>query len=160
MIGICGASGFIGWGLYNYFLSLGEEVLGTYCNHQKPGLVKFDLRTDHFSIFDNCYFVVITSAYAKIKFCEENPLEAYALNVFYTVELLEYLNDKHIRSLFISSDMAVNRVNNYGKYKAMVEQYIDQNKLRAKYIRPGRINKDNIRGLCSQILGYFIMEGL
>ncbi len=144
MIGICGASGYIGLTLYNYL----GNALGTYCNHPIPGLVKFDLRTDDFNIFDKCSAVVILSGYAKIKFCEENRQEAYDLNVYHTERLLEYLHSKGIPSLFVSGECAIRPNTWYGLCKMEVENYIDQRKLNSQYIRPGKITKDNIEELC------------
>jgi dTDP-4-dehydrorhamnose reductase len=152
MVGICGASGYIGYNLYCYLTMLGEEVLGTYCKNEKPGLVKFDLMKDEFSIFANCEYVVIASAYAKIKFCEENPTESFKLNYEATTNLLLYLENRKIDTLFISSD-AVEKFPNtkYGRYKALVEDFIKINWLHTRYIRPGKITYDNINRLCEEI---------
>ena len=152
MIGICGASGFIGWELYNFIAEKEEEVLGTYCHNYKDGLQKFDLRNDYLNMFDSCDYVVILSAHAKIQFCEQNRIEAFYLNVLKTKHLLDHLNKKGIPALFVSSDAAEKmRDTTYGKYKRMIEKYIKDNKLNADYIRPGKINEDNIKELCEQI---------
>jgi nucleoside-diphosphate-sugar epimerase len=152
MIGICGASGFIGRELYQMMKSSGERVLGTYFNNPLPGLVKFDLRQRDFTIFDKCEFVIVASAYAKIKFCQENVVEAFFLNVLQTCRLLEHLNERGIPALFISSDAAERLMEtNYGKYKRMVEKYIKKKKLKCSYIRPGKITKENITELCEDM---------
>ena len=154
MIGICGASGFIGLSLYNKLVSKGETVLGTFCNNFKPGMVRFDLRKDNMNIFDQCEYVIILSAYCKIKYCQDNPAEAFWLNVYKTSELLFYLNEKGIPALFVSSDAAVKeglRDMTYGKYKKLVEKYIKKKKLKADFIRPGKIDKKNIQDLCEKI---------
>jgi len=151
LIGICGASGYIGWALYQFLRFKNELVLGTYYNHWQVGLVKFDLTRDDPAIFDKCGFVVITSAYAKIDFCEANPFEAHALNVWHTKRLLEYLDAKGIKSLFLSSDMATNKEKNYGKYKAQVEQFITKNLKHSSFIRPSKINDENMGELCQEI---------
>ena len=127
MIGICGASGLIGSALHRILCEKGYSVLGTYCHNYQPGLFKFDLRTDDPDLFKDCELVVITSAYKKIKFCEENILEAFWLNVFNTLRLIEYLTEKGIPALFISSDAAIKpelMETTYGKYKRIVEKYI------------------------------------
>ncbi|GAG10405.1 unnamed protein product [marine sediment metagenome] len=154
MIGICGASGFIGQEIFRQLMNKGETVLGTYCNNRKIGLVRFDLRRHSFKIFDDCSYVVVASAYAKIKFCQENNLEAFFLNVYRTKLLLDYLNEKGIPTLFISSDAAVKvdlMDTNYGKYKRMIEKHIKKKKLKSDFIRPGKIDKDNIKDLCKLI---------
>lgn len=151
MIGICGASGYVGWELFRYLKGRHENVMGTYCRNRKNGLVRYDLREDPFSIFDQCSYVIVAAAYAKIKFCEKNQLEAFWLNVYRTRELLQYLNDKGIPALFISTDIAENPNTIYGKYKLRVERFIKKEGLKSAYIRPGKIHKDNIRGLCDEI---------
>lgn len=151
MIGICGASGFIGHALFEHLIYKGKTVLGTYCHNSKPGMVRFDIRKSGFDIFDKCEIVVVLSAYAKIKFCEENKVEAFFVNVFQTCKLLSYLNDKGIPALFISSDASVRADlmdTTYGKYKKIVEKYIKKKGLKCEYIRPGKITKDNVKELC------------
>ena len=150
-IGICGASGYIGHALYRYLKNKKLKVMGTYCNTLKKELIKFDLREDSFEVFDKCDFVVILSAYAKIKFCEDNKIEAYWLNVYRTKQLLEYLDEKKIPALFISSDAAITKDTTYGIYKRRVERFISDNFLLAGYIRPGKITDDNIQDLCKEI---------
>jgi dTDP-4-dehydrorhamnose reductase len=144
MIGLVGASGFLGWSLYNY---LQPEVLGTYYNNPKPGLVKFDITKDYYSIFDKCSFVVIASAY-KVKFCEENPQEAYDLNVYHTKRLLDYLHRNGIPSLFISSFSIIRPNTFYGICKIEVENYIKQEKLNSQYLRLDKITEENMEEWC------------
>lgn len=154
MIGICGASGMIGNALYEYLIEKKRTVLGTYCHNPKQGMVRFDLRWDDFEIFEKCSFVIVASAYSKIKFCEENKMEAFLLNVFQTCKFLSYLNDKGIPALFISSDASVKKDLNktmYGKYKKMVERYINKKGLKCIYIRPSKITGKNVKELCEQI---------
>lgn len=154
MIGICGASGYIGWELYNYLKGKGLRVKGTYHNNKKEGLLPFDLRRDPLKFFNGCKFVVILSAYAKIRFCDDNRVEAYNLNVFRTKALLDHLNEQGIPALFVSSDAAERRDTIYGKYKRQVEKHITDNWLKAEYIRPGKIDDENIIQLCEEIYGY------
>jgi len=154
MIGICGASGYIGSRLFQYLHDQGEKVMGTYCNCTKKGLARYDLRTDRLSFFDDCSYVVVCAAYVKIRFCEINKMEAYWLNVYRTRELLEHLSNKGISALFISSDAAARHDTTYGKYKKLVEKYIRQDNLKVQVIRPGKINEDNIDNLCEGIYAY------
>jgi dTDP-4-dehydrorhamnose reductase len=151
MIGICGASGYIGGALYKYLRKKKLSVMGTYFNRPAGDLKKFDLREDSFEIFDECDFVVILSAYVKIRWCEANQIEAYWLNVYRTKELLSYLHAKGIPALFISSDAAHTYDTVYGKYKRYVEKHISCGKLNASFIRPGKINECNMDALCKEI---------
>ena len=152
MIGICGGSGYIGSALYEYLISKGENVMGTYCKNKKPGLIKYDLRTTSFTMFSQCSYVIITSAY-KVKFCEENAIEAHFLNVYRTKGLLEYLDGQNIPAFFISSAIAVKPDTKYGKYKAEVERFIRIHRLKARFNRPGpvKVNEETIKPLCEEI---------
>ena len=150
MISLVGASGYIGWELHKLLKANGEKVMGTYYQHKKPGLVRFDLETDNFSIFDKCGFVVILSAYTKIKFCEDKFADAFMLNVYHTMRLIDYLAEKDIPCLFMSSDAAEKNDTKYGKYKLLVELYIKKFP-RVRYLRPGKVNDSNIKDLCIDI---------
>lgn len=155
MIGICGASGLIGSVLQKEIIKKGETVLGTYCHHPKPGLVRFDLRNDDITLFDGCDFVFVLSNYKKIAYCEENKIEAFWLNVYCTVRLLNHLNKKGIPALFVSSDAAIKpelMETTYGKYKRLVERYIKEKNLKnCDFIQPGRINDENVEELARQM---------
>ena len=153
MIGICGASGYIGRALFKYLDKKGEKVMGSWCNNKcfEDGYFHFDLRENSPKIWKSFDYVVILSAYAKIQFCEDEKLESYWLNVHRTIELLNYLDDQGIPALFVSSDAAERLDTTYGRYKRMAEKHIDKYQLNAKYIRPGKINKGNIKDLCKEI---------
>lgn len=156
MIAICGASGYIGRHLLSYLRKRRVGVLGTYNSSRmmEGNTIRFDMRTDSHELFRDMDFVVIAAAYVKIKWCEENKIEAYWLNVYHTKRLLDSLDNWGIPALFISSDAAGRGDTTYGKYKRQVEKYIDQNDLNAKYIRPGKINDDNIEDLCREIYAH------
>lgn len=149
MIGLVGASGFLGWPLYNYLIkNSSHSILGTYYNNAKMGLVKFDMSKDDFSIFDKCSMVVILSAYCKIYFCEANRQLVYDLNVYHTKRLLDYLHAKGIPSLFISSFSIIRPNTFYGICKLEVENYINQEKLNSQYLRLDKITLDNMEEWC------------
>lgn len=154
MIGICGASGYIGQALCKFLKDKRLKVLGTYCRNHRDGLFRFDLTKDKLSIFDSCDFVVILSAYCKIRFCDENRVDAYELNVWKTKELLQYLSDKGIPALFVSSDAAETMDTVYGQYKRLVEKFIQKNWINATWIRPGKVTESNIEALCKEIYAH------
>ena len=149
-IGIVGASGYIGYDLYRYIKKRGDKVLGTYCNNVTENLVRFNLREDDLSIFDDCSYVVVASGYSQ-EFCELNKIEAYWLNVYRTKALLAHLDKKGIPALFISSEKAVNPKTVYGQYKRKVEMFIDKKGLNANYIRPEKVEECNIKYLCEEV---------
>ena len=151
-IGLCGASGRIGYPLFKYLRSRGHKVLGTYNKNTRDGLVRYDLREDPLDFFDECDYVILAAAYCNTPFCEDNKIEAYFLNVYRTNELLIHLSDKKIPTLFISSVAAVENLNTvYGRYKRQVERYIMREGLDVQYIRPGKTNQDNVQQLCEEI---------
>lgn len=154
MIGICGASGYIGRSLFERLKLKGERVLGTYCHNEVEDMFRFDLRRGSLKFFDGCSFVVILSAYAKIQYCEQNKIEAFWLNVYRTRQLLDRLRKRGIPALFMSSDAATRYDTVYGQYKRQVEKYIDRNNLPAMYLRPGKINEGNITLLCEVIYAH------
>lgn len=158
-IGLCGASGRIGWPLYKFLEGKRQKVLGTYCVNSRKNdigneLVRYDLRKDSISFFDGCDCVILAAAYCNTPFCENNKIEAYLLNVFRTKELLIHLSEKDIPTLFISSVAATENLDTvYGRHKLQVERYIKSEGLKIQYIRPGKTGKDNVEQLCEEIYG-------
>jgi len=140
MIGIAGASGLIGYSLYNFLRSQNQEVLGTYAKYPKDGLVKFDMRKDDFSIFDRCSTVVISAGITRVEECFLRQEETFEINVKKTIELLRYLADRKIKPVFLSSGQVFdgkrgnyseedvpNPINFYGKFKVQVEEFMKDN---------------------------------
>jgi len=159
-IGLCGASGRIGWPLFKFLKAKGHEVLGTYHQNSRNNvighnLVKYDLKVDPLTLFDNCDYVILAAAYCNTPFCENNKIEAYWLNVWRTKQLLHHLSDKGIPTLFVSSVAAVENLDTvYGQYKRQVEKYIMKEMLDVQYIRPGKTGPDNVEQLCKEIYAY------
>jgi hypothetical protein len=153
VIGICGASGLIGWDLYNLLKSMGG-VIGTYCQHPKDGLIKFDILTDSFDIFNSCKCVVISFICGGLGgvFKLENPDEELCrLSYQKTKSLLEYLDKKNINTIFISSNGIETTNNFYTKYKLDIENFIINKLKHSQFIRPDRIDINNVRKLNEEI---------
>ncbi len=146
MIGICGASGKLGYALYKYLNTKEDSVFGTYYKHPKDGLVYFDITKDEFSIFNSCNVVIITSACTDISLCESNSKETKLINVTRTIEFINYLNTKNIKSLFLSSILASTQCI-YGQQKLLVEKHIDL----SSYVRLKEIKNKNIPSFCEEI---------
>ncbi len=138
-IGIAGASGLIGYNLFN-FLSRKEKVIGTCLSHKKNGLVNFDLLSGDFSLFDPCDWVVVAAAVVKIDDCLKDRELARRINVEKTSEFISYLASRKIKVVFLSSDQVFDGakgnysetdppapVNLYGKLKRETEQFIEGN---------------------------------
>ena len=156
IIGLCGASGRIGYPLFKYLQAKKHKVLGTYCNGSRNNpthqLVRYDLREDPIDFFDKCDCVILAAAYCNTPFCENNKLEAYWLNVYRTKELLQHLSDIGMPTLFVSSVAAVENLDTvYGQYKRIVERYIKSAGLKVEYIRPGKTGPENVGELCEKI---------
>ncbi len=140
MIGIIGASGFIGYNLYKALKSSRRKVIGTYFLNKKKELARFDLKRGDFSLFDKCAQVVISSAITNIDECFLNKDEAYRINVKKTIEFIQYLADRAIKPIFLSSDQVFDGkkgnytekdephpINFYGDFKLQVEEFMKKN---------------------------------
>lgn len=105
---VIGASGFIGRHLWQAYRQTFPDCLGTCFAHPGPGLVPFDLRHPVAAALgleeDGYGAVLIASARSNIAFCEEQPEEAYAVNVRGTLELVRQLGRTSLQVLFLSSD--------------------------------------------------------
>lgn len=142
---VIGASGFIGNYIYNYSEEIGNKCVGTYSSRYKEGLIKYDILTD--SILDNIPYAyikesdnscaVICSSMPKIDACHKEKKLSYGINVKGTIKLLEELNSKGIKPVFLSTDCVfdgekgyydehddTSPVNDYGRQKVEVEEYI------------------------------------
>lgn len=144
---IIGASGFIGSHLYKLAVEKGHKVIGTYSKTEKPNLIKFDLLSDRITdvfepnIFKNDeVFAIICSAIPKIDRCYIEKDLSFRLNVTNTIRMIEDLNKVKIKCIFLSSEavydglqgyydetMLPTPVNEYGRQKAEVEEYILDN---------------------------------
>lgn len=140
MIGILGASGLIGYNLYQFLNMKEGKILGTYFSRKKKGLIKFDLLSSNFSLFDKCRHVIIVAAITNIDQCFLKQEEAYKVNVVRTIEFIQYLAKKGIKPIFISSDQVFdgykgnykeedlpNPINYYGRFKLQVEEFMKNN---------------------------------
>lgn len=140
MMGIVGASGLIGYNLYNFLKKKGEDILGTYFSKEKKGLIKFDLKENNFSLFDKCKHVIIAGAITNLDECFLKKEEAYKINVERTIEFVKYLTNKKVKSIFLSSDQVFdggkgnyteknepNPINYYGEFKFKVEKFLREN---------------------------------
>jgi len=141
---VLGASGFIGGYIVNE-LSKITEVIATYSSRSNDEkLIQFNIQTDDIINIIDKYFknvenktVVITIANSKIDDCLRNEVNAYDINVAKMKEMILKLYNNSFKVIFLSTDnvydgkygqytedIAPNPINNYGKQKAIVEQFI------------------------------------
>lgn len=137
-IAIVGASGLIGQALCRR-LKNGYRILGTYHDRPRHGLVPLDICRREFSILDDFDWVIVAAGISNIDRCKLERHRAYQVNVEAVVTLAEYLADRKIRIVYLSSDQVfdgikgnyreddpVNPINEYGRMKWQVEQYCRQ----------------------------------
>jgi len=141
---VLGGSGFIGSYIVNE-LSKTSEVIATYSSYSNDEkLIQFNIQTDDISKIIDEYFkniekktAVITIANSKIDDCLRNEASAYDINVVKMKEIILKLYKNDFKVIFLSTDnvyngkdgqytedMAPNPINNYGKQKALIEQFI------------------------------------
>ena len=142
---IIGASGYLGRHVYKYFKNCYSEVIGTYLNHQEdPSMIQFDMNKDDISDIvlqenDADKVAVICAAETNLDVCKVNEKESYQTNVASTIELIEKLKQMNYYIVFCSTNEvyagikgngnyketdAVAPINEYGRMKLQVEEYI------------------------------------
>ena len=140
---IIGATGEIGSSLFETFKKKGFDVYGT---SRKINKSKHTFRLDindkeydlHNINFDICLFV---AGINKIKKCEEKAKECRETNVLNTIRLIDVLVKNNIYVLFLSSNQVFSGsnnffdkndrtkpINNYGRFKLEVENFINSYK--------------------------------
>lgn len=142
---VIGASGFIGSHLFTKARQKRYEVIGTRCSSDADKLIKYNLLTDDVKdILPSNYikakgpvYAIICSSVCKLNQCYYEREMSYKLNVTNTINLINDLNKLGIKCVFISTEFVfdgqlgyydemdiVSPVNEYGRHKAEVEQYI------------------------------------
>lgn len=163
---IIGASGFIGRHLYAETKYRGYKVLGTQFSAKFNNHISFNLLNDRISDVLSSAFLqgneticaVICSAISKIEFCSKNRELTYQVNVENTIRLLEDLHILGIKSVFLSSDavydgqrgyynenIACSPLNEYGRQKAEVENYILKHAPVDLVLRLSKVVGDNLK---------------
>ncbi len=140
MIGIAGASGLIGYNFYRFLNCRGYDTIGTFYSNRKDGLVKFNLTSKDFSLFNNCSQVIIAAAVSNIDKCFIEKDKVRRINVESTIELIKYLSRKKIKPVFLSTDQVFDGekgnystedkprpLNCYGNFKLQVEEFMKKN---------------------------------
>ena len=142
---IIGSSGLIGKNFYKYLKEKNYNVIGTYNkNKNVKSYIKFDLKKDDITKkiknLNQKDTIVIFSAYANPGWISENQKEASLVNIESTKKLINKINKKNCKIIFMSSVEVFNGkkkkyfendkpkpLNFYGKSKLEIEKYIKNN---------------------------------
>jgi len=141
---LIGGSGLIGGSLYSLLKRSSNEVIATYCNKKKPGMIKFNMLDQKISeiipgISDKDIFIIM-SACSNPNWIFNNKELAYKINVSATIDLIKQLI-KHNAKIFFMSSVEIfdgredgyfensksNPLNYYGKTKVIVEEFLKKN---------------------------------
>ena len=150
---IIGASGLIGGSLYELLKSKSLDVYGTYSKNNEDNLIFFDMNKSDFSCFnkveENDIFYIL-SAYSNPSWIAQNKSLAEELNYTKTIELIDFLIEKRVKIIFMSSveifdgqkgeyseEDTPNPLNFYGELKYRVEKYIINNYDNYTIVRTG-----------------------
>ncbi|MGE5390789.1 MAG: sugar nucleotide-binding protein, partial [Deltaproteobacteria bacterium] len=160
---IIGASGFIGQCLYNRARQNGHIVLGTRFSRGDSELLSFDLtRQDIFDIVPADFWeademaAVICSAIPKIDLCYRDKAGSTFLNVTRTIDLIDKLQARNVKTVFLSTDAVFdgiqgyydetnhpNPLNEYGRQKQEVENYLLATHAESLIVRMGMVVGDD-----------------
>jgi dTDP-4-dehydrorhamnose reductase len=145
---ILGASGLIGRYLMNEF---GNQSIGTYCKNPVEGLVYFDLLESSIEDLNlkDIRYVIICSAIAKIDDCVKDF--SREINVNKLKKIIKEFSNRKIIPIFISTasvfngygnykeDDLRNPINEYGKQKQEIEEFIIKELENYLIIRLGKV---------------------
>jgi dTDP-4-dehydrorhamnose reductase len=161
---IIGASGFLGGYTMAYAKSKGYEVIGTQSSERKNGMVQFNLLEDRIenkikpSFFKGKepVYGVICAAIRQIDECAKDKDVSYKVNVEKTIKLIGDLQKMGVKPVYISSSFVFdgkrgqyvetdkrNPICEYGRQKALVEDFIAKEVPNAFVIRPDKIIGSN-----------------
>ncbi len=164
---IIGASGFLGKEVFNYIKSMGYEVMGTRNTSNDQNFVTFDLLKDRIK---NCVdplflksnkklFLVICAALSQIDRCFTEKAISHQINVEKTILLIKDLRQLGAVPVFISTssvysgdignyneDSTHGPINEYGRHKQEVEQFLNKNVPEAFILRLDKLVSDDVSG--------------
>lgn len=158
---IIGASGHLGRHAYERFKNNGSILCGTFYSYQAdPSMVHFDINTDdidciNFSSQETEKCAIICAAETKIDVCETQKEKCFLTNVTSTMKVIDKLKKANYYIIFCSTECVydgkkgnyketdlADAVNEYGKMKVWIEQYLLENCPNACIFRIGRIVGD------------------
>jgi len=154
MILIIGASGYIGRNLFQRFREESYDVVGTYAQHPREGLIHFDLETSSLADLPQKpdYVFLCSVAYHSLDDSKRYWERAYSLDVIQIKRILDYCFAHNIIPLYFSSDNvfdgakgnyiesdARNPITGYGRLKFEVENYLLSSGKPGVILRMGKV---------------------
>ena len=161
---IVGASGFIGRRALAQARDLGLTTVGTRASSNDESLTRFDLRHDRItdciakSFFsgDDLICALISAGISRIDDCRRNSAETRLLNVDKTIQLLDDLAELKAKPIFLSTscafdggsgcyteDSQTSPINEYGRQKVEVENYLRSHHPNALILRLDKVVGDD-----------------
>ncbi len=137
---IIGASGLVGYTLYEHF-SKEYDVIGTYNTHPINNLIHLNIINKHqlenLLKKSNPDIILLPAALSAVDYCEKNKEECWQYNVTGPHNLIKLASKSQIKLIFYSTDYIFdgkngpyteedtpNPLNNYGKAKLQTEENI------------------------------------
>ena len=167
---IIGASGIIGYRLFERLKKKEIEVIGTYSKNKRAGLIKFDILKDQIkkkiriNKYDN---VIILTAISNPTWVYKNPKISKNINVISTKKIIDDLQGVECKVFFMSSievfdgkkgnydeKSTPKPLNLYGKQKLLIEKYLKKKIKKYCIIRTSFIVGNDPKQRCPVKLTY------
>ncbi len=150
---IVGVDSQIGSHLYDFLSQEGFRVVGTTRRKQdskdpQTDRIFLDLELDSINIPQVQFDIAIICAGVNQSYCDESPNRAFRINVENSTRFIKMLQDKGVFVIFLSSNAvfagtksfykyteSTNPINNYGRYKVLIEEFLTSKKRDSSILR-------------------------
>jgi len=155
---IVGGDSTIGNFLYKSYKNIGMNVFKTSRRKMNSNDIYLDLESEYINInLSNIKKVFFCAAITSVEKCEKDHLKTYEINVKKTKELIQYMIDKKVFIIFLSTSLVYsgdegyqNEKNNlqpkceYGKQKLLIENFLKNYENSFCIIRFSKILHNNL----------------
>jgi dTDP-4-dehydrorhamnose reductase len=141
MDAVIGASGLVGWNIFQELIKYQRNVVGTYFRYPLDNMIPLDIRSvgDVMKFFENYQpeIIYLPAALTNVDWCEANPESSYQVNVLGTKNIVDAALAFGSKLVFISSDYVFNGQNGpyteidlvdpisvYGQHKIISEHHL------------------------------------
>jgi dTDP-4-dehydrorhamnose reductase len=132
---VIGASGLLGGEIFH---QLGGDVIGTYCNDYREGLLEYDLVGGDDSLLRSIKpdVIFLCSALTNVEECERDPVKSYEINVESVYRIVKLSREIGCKLIYFSTDYIFSGfgpfiegdipspLNVYGKHKLLGESLV------------------------------------